>query len=150
MTGGRLKRVAPYLGDEDFCFTYGDSVGNIDITRLLAFHREQGTLATMTATRPPGRFGIVSLSGNRVTSFQEKPQEGGWINGGFFVLSPKVIEQIEGDETMWEREPLERLASKGQLSAYAHDGFWSAMDTLRDKIYLESLWERGDPPWKMW
>lgn len=152
MTGGRLKRVAPYLGDEDFCFTYGDGVGDVDITRLIAFHRNHGRLATVTATQPPGRFGSLALTADHhVTGFQEKPMgDGGWINGGFFVLSPKVINHIEGDDTLWEKEPLEKLAKDGELSAYLHDGFWQPMDTLRDKTHLEELWSSGKAPWKVW
>jgi glucose-1-phosphate cytidylyltransferase len=150
MTGGRLKRIKPYLGDEDFCFTYGDGVGDVDITELIAFHKEQGKLATLTATQPPGRFGSISMSDGAVTSFQEKPLEGGWINGGFFVLSPKVIEYIDSDKTLWEREPMEKLAKEGQFSAYLHRGFWQPMDTLRDKVLLDDLWHRGEAPWKMW
>ena len=151
MTGGRLKRVGQYLGDEEFCFTYGDGVGDVDITRTIAFHREQGTLATLTATQPPGRFGALNMDQHKIISFQEKPQgDGGWINGGFFVLSPKVIDYIEGDHTIWEREPMERLAQEGQLSAYKHDGFWQPMDTLRDKNHLEELWAGGKAPWKCW
>lgn len=153
MTGGRLKRVARYLeGEEAFCFTYGDGVSDIDLNRLVAFHRRQGTLATLTATYPPGRFGALDIQpDSRVSSFKEKPKgDGGMINGGFFVLSPKVIELIEGDETIWEREPLERLAERGELSAYQHHGFWQPMDTLRDKHYLESLWTSGSAPWKVW
>jgi glucose-1-phosphate cytidylyltransferase len=151
MTGGRLKRVHQYLDEEDFCFTYGDGVGNIDIPRLITFHQEQGTLATLTATQPSGRFGALEVQKNKVIRFQEKPQgEGGWINGGFFVLSPKVIDYIEGDNTVWEREPLERLARENQLSAYLHRGFWQPMDTLRDKNYLEELWSSGKAPWKVW
>ena len=151
MTGGRLKRVRDYLDGEDFCFTYGDGVGDIDIYRLIAFHRQQGKLATLTATQPPGRFGALNMSGSRIVGFQEKPQgDGGWINGGFFVLSPKVIDYIAGDATAWEREPMERLAQEGQFSAYLHQGFWQPMDTLRDKTYLEELWTSGKAPWKVW
>jgi glucose-1-phosphate cytidylyltransferase len=151
MTGGRLKRVRHYLGDEDFCYTYGDGVGNVDITQLIQFHREQGTLATLTATQPPGRFGALNIDKHKITSFQEKPSgDGGWVNGGFFVLSPKLIDYIEGDNTMWEREPMERLACEGQMSAYLHNGFWQPMDTLRDKNYLEGLWQSGNAPWKVW
>jgi len=151
MTGGRLKRVRDYLGNEDFCFTYGDGVGDIDISRLIAFHRQQGKLATLTATQPPGRFGALNLHGDRIITFQEKPQgDGGWINGGFFVLSPRVIDYIEGDATVWEREPMERLAREGQFSAYLHRGFWQPMDHLRDKIYLEDLWASGKALWKVW
>lgn len=152
LTGGRIKRVAAYLDDgEDFCCTYGDGVGDVDVTRLLEFHRSQGTLATLTATQPPGRFGALGLNGRHVTSFQEKPHgDGGWINGGFFVLSPKVLDYIEGDHTIWEREPMERLAAEGQMSAYLHHGFWQPMDTLRDKNHLEELWTSGKAPWKTW
>lgn len=151
MTGGRLRRVRNYLGDEDFCFTYGDGIGDIDVTKLIAFHRSQKHLATITATQPPGRFGALRVENNRIAGFQEKPQgDGGWINGGFFVLSPKVVDYIEGDHTLWEREPLERLAMDGEMSAYRHDGFWQPMDTLRDKILLEELWASGKAPWKIW
>ena len=152
MTGGRLKRVAPYLrGETAFCFTYGDGVGDIDIARTLRFHESHRRLATMTATQPPGRFGALDIDGDGVRSFQEKPGgDGGWINGGFFVLSPAVIDYIEDDETMWERDPLERLAAEGQLMAYKHAGFWLPMDTLRDKQHLEDLWQSGKAPWKLW
>jgi glucose-1-phosphate cytidylyltransferase len=152
MTGGRLKRAAPYLKDEEaFFFTYGDGVGDVDIGKLLAFHKSQNTLATLTATFPPGRFGALDLSGNKVGSFKEKPKgDGNMVNGGFFVLSPKVIDLIEGDSTVWEAEPLESLATQGQLAAYRHEGFWQPMDTLRDKNHLESLWRSGKAPWKVW
>ena len=151
MTGGRLKRVMDYLGNDPFCFTYGDGVSNIDISQLVAFHREQKTLATVTAVQPPGRFGSLDLSQHKVMSFQEKPKgDGGWISGGFFILSPRVIEYIAGDQTVWEREPMERLAREGQLAAYLHRGFWHAMDTLRDKNSLEDLWQSGKAPWKTW
>ena len=151
MTGGRIKRIAQYVKDEDFCCTYGDGVGDVDITALIKFHRQHGKLATLTATQPPGRFGALKLSGSEVLSFQEKPQgDGNWINGGFFVLSPKVLDYIEGDTTFWEREPLDNLASEGQLSAYFHSGFWQPMDTLRDKNHLEELWASGKAPWKTW
>ena len=151
MTGGRLKRVRDYVGDEDFCFTYGDGLGDIDITRLIAFHKEQGKLATLTATQPPGRFGALNLDQAEIMSFQEKPAgDGAWINGGFFVLSPKVIDYIEGDATLWEREPMEQLAREGQFAAYRHTGFWQPMDTLRDKNHLEELWRSGNAPWKVW
>jgi len=140
MTGGRLKRVNSYLGDEDFCFTYGDGVADIDIGKLISFHRQQGRLATVTAIQPPGRFGALNLADHRITHFQEKPQgDGGWINGGFFILSPKVIDYIEGDHTLWEQEPMEQLAHDGEFAAYRHGGFWQAMDTLRDKNQLEHL-----------
>jgi glucose-1-phosphate cytidylyltransferase len=149
-TGGRLKRVSEYI-DDDFCMTYGDGVGSINITGLIAFHRQHGKLATMTATQPPGRFGALQLEEHAVTSFLEKPTgDGGWINGGFFVLSPKALELIEGDETIWERKPLETLAQTGQLQAFFHPGFWQPMDTLRDKNHLEDLWQSGKAPWKVW
>lgn len=151
MTGGRLKRVTDYLGDEDFCFTYGDGVSDVNITELIHFHRNQKVLATVTAVQPPGRFGSLAMQGPRVTGFMEKPAgEGGWINGGFFVLSPKVVDLIEGDTTVWEREPLEVLAQTGQLTPYMHQGFWQPMDTLRDKMHLEELWQTGNAPWKVW
>jgi len=151
MTGGRLKRVRDYVGKDDFCFTYGDGVGNVDIGKLIEFHRAQKRLATVTAVQPPGRFGALDLKGGLITSFQEKPQgDGSWINGGFFVLSPKVIDYFEGDATIWERDPMERLARDRQLSAYAHNGFWQPMDTLRDKNQLEALWQSGKAPWKVW
>ena len=151
MTGGRIKRIREFVQDGDFCLTYGDGVGDIDVTRLLAFHREHGLLATVTATRPPGRFGALKVDGVKVKGFQEKPTgDGGWINGGFFVLSPAVLDYIDGDQTTWEREPMERLAGDGQLAAFPFDGFWHPMDTLRDKNYLESLWASGKAPWKIW
>jgi glucose-1-phosphate cytidylyltransferase len=151
MTGGRLKRVMRYLGDDDFCMTYGDGVTDMDIRRLIDFHREQGVLATVTTVQPPGRFGAVELREGRITGFREKPQgDGGWINGGFFVLSPRVVDYIEGDDTIWEREPLERLAAAGELAAYTHTGFWHAMDTVRDMNYLERLWASGNAPWNTW
>lgn len=151
MTGGRLKRVSSYVCDEDFCFTYGDGVADIDIGSLIQFHRDHSFLATMTAVQPAGRFGAVTLEEKKVIHFEEKPSgEGGWINGGFFVLSPKVFSYIEGDHTSWEKEPLERLAKDGQLAAYPHRGFWRPMDTLRDKTHLEELWNKGSPPWKIW
>ena len=151
MTGGRLKRVQPYLGNEDFCFTYGDVLGDINITALIKFHLNHGRLATLTATQPPGRFGALTFAGERILSFREKPQgDGGWINGGFFVLSPRVIDYIEGDATVWEQEPMERLAQEGQFEAYFHHGFWQPMDTLRDRIMLEELWETGRAPWRVW
>ncbi len=151
MTGGRLKRVRQYLGDEDFCFTYGDGVGDVNISELIEFHRSQKRLATLTGVQPPGRFGALNLSGTRVANFEEKPHgDGGWINGGFFILSPNVIDYIEHDATVWERDPMERLAREGQLSAYLHQGFWQPMDTLRDKQHLEELWQSGSAPWKVW
>ena len=152
LTGGRLKRVKDYLTeDEDFCFTYGDGVADINITELIAFHKAQGTLATLTATQPPGRFGVIKFNDHKVSSFQEKPEgDGNWINGGYFVLSPKVIDYITDDRTTWESEPMEKLAKEGQLSAFKHSGFWRPMDTLRDKQYLEALWDEGKAPWKKW
>ena len=151
MTGGRLKRVAPYLDNESFCFTYGDGVADVDISALISFHARNGLLATMTAIQPPGRYGALDIEGERIKRFQEKPKgDGGWINGGFFVLDPKVVDYIRDDGIFWEQEPLERLAADGQLGAYRHDGFWLAMDTLRDKTKLEGLWESGQAPWKLW
>jgi glucose-1-phosphate cytidylyltransferase len=152
MTGGRLKRVARYLDkDEPFCMTYGDGVGDIDIQKLVDFHRSHGKPATVTATTAPGRFGALRMTGISVDGFQEKPVgDGAWINGGFFVLSPAVLDSIAGDATVWERDPMERLAAAGQLAAYKHPGFWQPMDTLREKNYLEALWESGKAPWKSW
>ena len=151
MTGGRIKRVADHIGDEDFCCTYGDGISDANITELIKFHKQHGKLATLTATQPPGRFGALALSGNEVLNFQEKPHgDGSWINGGFFVLSPKVLNYIAGDETVWEREPMERLAKEGQIAAHFHSGFWQPMDTLRDKMHLEELWASGNAPWKTW
>ncbi|MFI5298397.1 MAG: glucose-1-phosphate cytidylyltransferase [Polyangiales bacterium] len=151
-TGGRLKRVRKYLENETFLMTYGDGVGDVDLAASIAFHRAHGDAATLTATQPPGRFGRVSLEGGtRVTSFEEKPEgDGGWINGGFFVLEPQVIDRIEGDATRWEEAPLRSLARDGQLHAYQHKGFWLPMDTLRDKTKLEELWASGQAPWKLW
>ncbi|MGE0385019.1 MAG: glucose-1-phosphate cytidylyltransferase [Gammaproteobacteria bacterium] len=151
MTGGRLKRVRKWLDDEDFCFTYGDGVGDVDVRTAVNFHRAHGRLATLTATQPPGRFGALNLEGNAIRSFTEKPRgDGGWVNGGFFVLSPRAIDYVDGDSIMWEHEPLERLARDGQLQAFKHDGFWMAMDTVRDRNELEALWVRGNAPWKVW
>ncbi len=152
MTGGRLKRVADYVKDEDaFCLTYGDGVRDANITELIAFHKAQNVKATVTATIQPGRFGALDMKGNKVNSFQEKPKgDGAMINGGFFVLSPKVIDYIADDMTLWERDPLERLAEEGELAAFQHHGFWQPMDTLRDKIHLEELWQSGKAPWKVW
>jgi glucose-1-phosphate cytidylyltransferase len=150
-TGGRLKRLAPWLGDETFMLTYGDGVSDVSVRELLEFHRSHGKLATVTAVRPPARFGGLSFNGDLVAEFTEKPQIGeGWINGGFFVLEPGVLDYIEDDETIWEQEPLERLADDGQLVAFRHEGFWQCMDTMRDKRLLESLWQSGDVPWKVW
>jgi glucose-1-phosphate cytidylyltransferase len=151
-TGGRIKRVLPYVkDDESFCMTYGDGLADVDISTVIAHHQRTKRLATITATHPPGRFGVLDHDGSKITSFREKPAgESGWINAGFFVLSPKVDDYIEGDATAWEREPLERLAVDGQLSVHLHQGFWQPMDTLRDKILLENLWDSGSPPWKVW
>jgi glucose-1-phosphate cytidylyltransferase len=150
--GGRIKRVLPHVQSDDaFCVTYGDGVGDVDIRAAIELHKKAGRLATVTATQPPGRFGAIRHEGNRVTGFQEKPLgDGGWINGGFFVLSPQVGHYIEGDHVVWEREPLERLAAEDQLTVYFHQGFWHPMDTLRDRKYLEGLWESGKAPWKIW
>ena len=152
MTGGRLKRVARYIQeDEIFCLTYGDGVSDVNITELIAFHRAQQVKATVTSVLPPGRFGALDVVGNRVKSFREKPQgDGAKVNGGFFVLSYKVIDYISGDKTIWERGPIERLAKEGDLAAYQHGGFWQPMDTLRDKMHLEELWQSGKAPWKVW
>ncbi len=153
MTGGRLRRVKDYLDNETFCFTYGDGVGNVDIKRLIDFHRKQKTLATLTAVQPPGRFGAFNLGHDegKVATFKEKPQgDGAWINGGFFVLEPAVIDYIHGDSTTWEKQPLEKLAEAGMVSAYKHYGFWQPMDTLRDKNVLEGMWHSGEAPWKVW
>ena len=152
MTGGRLKRVAEHIKEEDaFCLTYGDGVSNVNITELIAFHKAQKVKATLTATLPPGRFGALQFNGNKVSQFMEKPRgDGAMINGGFFVLSPDVLQYLDGDETIWERAPLETLASEGQLAAFQHTGFWQPMDTLRDKVLLEELWASGKAPWKVW
>lgn len=152
MTGGRLKRVAPYLRDEEaFCLTYGDGVADIDITSSIEFHHKHGKLATLTGVRPPGRFGALTLNGTTVESFEEKPVgDGAWINGGYFVLSPKVLDYIEGDATIWEQEPMRRLAEERQLETFFHDRYWQPMDTLRDRRALEELWETGNAPWKTW
>jgi glucose-1-phosphate cytidylyltransferase len=151
MTGGRLKRVAEYLSDDDFCFTYGDGLSNVNIANLIKFHKNRKKLATLTAVQPPGRFGALIMNGDDVAAFSEKPKgDGSWINGGFFVLSPQVIEYIKDDETIWEREPLETLARLNQLVAFRHQGFWQPMDTLRDKTSLEEAWQKGVAPWKNW
>jgi glucose-1-phosphate cytidylyltransferase len=151
MTGGRLQAVLPYLGDEDFCFTYGDGLGDVDIAATIAFHREQDVLATVTAVQPPGRFGALDVEGDRVREFEEKPRgDGGWTNGGFFVLSPKVERYLEGEGTVWEQEPMRALAREGQLASHRHEGFWQAMDTLRDRNHLEALWQSGKAPWRTW
>ncbi len=153
MTGGRIKRVKKFVGDSTFCMTYGDGVSDVNIHQLIEFHRSNKKKATLTAVQPPGRFGILDISenGNLVKSFQEKPSgDGGFINGGFFVLEPDVFDLIKDDKTIWEREPLEKLAKEGQLNAYKHDGFWQPMDTLRDKMKLEELWQKDLAPWKVW
>ena len=150
--GGRIKRILPHVaGDEAFCLTYGDGVGNVDVSAVMAQHRASGRLATVTAVRPPGRFGAILFEGDKVTGFQEKPRgDGGWINGGFFVCSPKVGDYIDGDDTVWERQPMERLAAEGELGAYFHEGFWQPMDTLRDRRQLEEMWASGKAAWKVW
>lgn len=153
MTGGRIKRVKKHIGNETFCMTYGDGVSDINIAELIEFHKSKDSLATLTAVKPPGRFGAFKLdkTQDKILSFKEKPQgDGAWINGGFFVLEPTVLDYIQGDATVWEREPMERIAQEGKLSAYKHQGFWQPMDTLRDKNYLEDLWESKSPPWKIW
>lgn len=152
MTGGRLKRVREYLNDGTFCFTYGDGVADVDVSALVDHHRSNGRLATVTSVQPPGRYGALQLGEqNAVVGFQEKPQgDGGWINGGFFVLEPEAIDRIESDSTLWEQEPLKRLGAEGQLTAYHHQGFWQPMDTLRDRMELEALWAKGKAPWKVW
>jgi glucose-1-phosphate cytidylyltransferase len=153
MTGGRVRRIREFLDDEPFCMTYGDCVADLDISELVSFHREHEVLATVTAVQPPGRFGTLSLrqEGNRIDEFVEKPRgDGGWVNGGFFVLDPRVLDYIPDDSTIWEREPMEQLARDGQLAAYRHTGYWQPMDTLRDKMVLEERWAQGDAPWKAW
>lgn len=153
MTGGRLKRVREHIGSEAFCFTYGDGVSDVNITELIAFHKAQGSLATLTAVQPPGRFGAIMLGSEqtKITSFHEKPEgDGAWINGGYFVVEPEVVDYIDDDSTVWEQGPLEKLAHMEQLSAYKHNGFWQPMDTLRDKNYLEGLWQSDKAPWKVW
>jgi len=151
LTGGRLQRIRDYIDNKPFCFTYGDGVASIDISALVAFHRAEGRLATLTAVQPPGRFGSLAFERGRVLAFEEKPKgDGSWINGGFFVLDPAVIDLIDGDNCTWEQKPLQTLAESCQLSAYHHQGFWQPMDTLRDKILLEELWKSGQAPWKVW
>ncbi len=151
LTGGRLKRVQEYIGTDSFCFTYGDGVSSVDIGALIEFHKQHGNKSTVTAIQPPGRYGAINLNDSLVTSFQEKPAgDGAWINGGFFVLEPSVLALIDGDQASWEAMPLVELAAEGELQAFQHRGFWQAMDTLRDKNYLEDLWAAGSPPWKVW
>ena len=150
-TGGRLKRVRSYLGDEDFCLTYGDGLADVNVGQLVEAHRASRTMATVTAVQPPGRWGMLTMSDQKVVGFSEKPDDGGgWVNGGFFVLSPRVIDYIKGDDTPWEGPPLERLAKERQISAFSHRGFWQPMDHLRDRQYLENLWATGNAPWKIW
>lgn len=150
-TGGRLRRVRKFLGNDDFCFTYGDGVADVNIPELIALHQKEGRLATVTATQPPGRFGALVHEGHKVLSFQEKPRgDGAWINGGFFILSPKVIDYIADDSVLWEQEPMHLLAQERQMSVYFHNGFWQPMDTLREKYLLEDLWQSGKAPWKVW
>lgn len=151
MTGGRLNRIKKHIDEEEFCFTYGDGVADVNITELIKFHRKQGKKATLTAVNPPGRFGVLDVQKNLITNFKEKPNdEGSWISGGFFVLSKSIFDLIDGDESVWEQGPMEKLASDGELAAYVHHGFWQPMDTLRDKVSLEKLWETGNAPWKVW
>jgi glucose-1-phosphate cytidylyltransferase len=151
MTGGRLKRVRPYIGNEDFCMTYGDGVGDVDVSALVRYHRSHGRYATVTAAQPPGRFGALNVEGDTVVSFKEKPHgDGSWVNAGFFVLKPKVLDYIDGDESLWEQEAIEEIAREDQLRAHFHRGFWQPMDTLRDKTLLEELWAKGVAPWKTW
>jgi glucose-1-phosphate cytidylyltransferase len=151
LTGGRIKRLQPFIGNNTFMLTWGDGVSNVDLQKLLDFHRSHGRLATLTAVRPPARFGHLDFSGDQVATFTEKPQTSeGWINGAFFVLEPEIFDYIDGDMTQWEREPLEQLSRDGQLMAYRHDSFWQCMDTLRDKRLLEDLWQSGGAPWKLW
>ncbi|MCH7679473.1 glucose-1-phosphate cytidylyltransferase [candidate division KSB1 bacterium] len=151
LTGGRIKRLVPYLGDKTFMMTWGDGLSNVNLSELLEFHRSHGKLATVTTVRPPTRYGYMEFDGDRITKFTEKPQLGeGWINGAFFVLEPGIFDYIDSDDTQWEKEPLERLAKDGQLMAYRHRSFWQCMDTLREKHILENLWQSGNPPWKIW
>ena len=151
MTGGRIKRIAQYVGNSNFCCTYGDGISDVNITELIKFHMQHGKYATLTAIQPPGRFGVLKLSGKKVLDFQEKPQgDGSWINGGFFVFSTKVFDYIDGDHIILEREPMNNLAKDSQIEAFPHFGFWHPMDTLRDKIHLEELWSKNQAPWKIW
>ena len=151
MTGGRIKRIQKYIGNETFLLTYGDGVSDVDIKKLIEFHKEEGTIATLTAVKPEGRFGVLDISGNKVQSFREKSQNDmGWINAGFMVLEPQIFDYIDGDDTIFERKPLETVAAEGQLSVYKHNGFWQCMDTMKDKMKLEELWANGLAPWKIW
>ena len=150
-TGGRIKRLAPYLGNETFMVTWGDGLATVDLDDLLAFHKEHGRICTLTAVHPPARYGHIEIDGDQITEFTEKPQAAeGWINGAFFVMEPEIVDYIDGDDTLFEREPLERLAKEGQLMAYKHDDFWACMDTMRDKVMLEKMWSTGAAPWKVW
>jgi len=150
-TGGRLKRISPYLDDDDFCFTYGDGLADVNINHLITFHQQKDALATVTAVQPPGRFGSLNLTGDKINAFEEKPQgDGSWISGGYFVLSPKVLDYIDGDQTAWEAAPLQQLAEEGLLAAFLHNSFWQPMDTLRDKVNLNALWDSGNAPWHVW
>jgi len=151
LTGGRLKRVSKYIGNEDFCFTYGDGLSDLNLNELISFHKKKGALATLAGVQPPGRFGALNLNGDKVINFKEKPDgDGGWINGGFFILSPKVLNYIENDQTIWEKDPIEKLSSEGNLFVFKHSGFWMSMDTMRDKNALEAMWEKNNAPWKVW
>jgi len=151
MTGGRLRRVKNFVENETFCFTYGDGLGDVNVSELIKFHKNQKTIVTVTSVQPPGRYGLLDIQGDKISKFIEKPSgDGNWINGGFFVLEPKVFDYLKDDSTVWEREPLEKLSKDGQLSAYKHTGFWQPLDTLRDKSYLEKLWASGKAPWKIW
>jgi len=150
-TGGRLKKVKNYVNDEPFCLTYGDGLSNVNLSDLIQFHKSNNTIATVTSVQPPGRFGLMDIEGDKISNFMEKPSgDGNWVNGGYFVLEPKVFDYLEDDSTVWERAPLERLAKEGQLSAFKHSSFWQPLDTLRDKNYLEKLWASGKAPWKIW
>lgn len=151
MTGGRLKKIKEYVQNDTFCFTYGDGLSDVNISKLIDFHKKNNTKATVTSVQPPGRFGTLNISGNTITNFKEKPAESGnWINGGYFVLEPSVFDYLENDDTVWEKEPLEKLAQENQLSAFKHTGFWQPLDTLRDKNHLEKLWDTGNAHWKKW
>ena len=151
MTGGRLRRVKNFVENETFCFTYGDGLGDVNVSELIKFHKNQKTIVTVTSVQPPGRYGLLDIQGDKISKFIEKPSgDGNWINGGFFVLEPKVFDYLKDDSTVWEREPLEKLSKDGQLSAYKHTGFWQPLDTLRDKNHLEKLWASGKAPWKIW
>ena len=151
LTGGRLKRVSKYIGNEDFCFTYGDGLSDLNLNELISFHKKKGGLATLAGVQPPGRFGALNLNGDKVINFKEKPDgDGGWINGGFFILSPKVLNYIENDQTIWEKDPIEKLSSEGNLFVFKHSGFWMSMDTMRDKNALEEMWKKNNAPWKIW